>query len=428
MSEQAAIPTSTPAPTAIVAPSPTAIATTAASATATPPPRRRWTMWILPTSIVALAGATALVWAGQLTRKPGERTVSQPRLVRVAVAKAGDAIQTITLSATARPAEVASVVARSSGYIADIAVDLGDHVKRGQLLAVISATEGVNDLQAARSLATAADETARLAAISRDRSRQLSAQDVASREELDRSESEYKRSQAAAAAARATVERYATLTGYQRVIAPTDGVITRRFVDPGAMAQAGQTSLFQLARTSELDLEFDVPQAWAALVAPGLSVEVVSRDIPGKPLAATITRTAAAIDPTTRTMRAEVRIAEAAGIIPGAQVDIRIKSARSVAPIIVPARALSARADGLAVALVQADHMIWTNVVVQRDLGKDVELVADGAVAVGARVILSPPVNLSDNDAIEIAQEPPSPPASGSGASSSGSAAPRTKP
>ncbi len=396
------------------------------------PQRKRWPRWMVAITLGSLAGATALVWAQQVGGKANARVATAPRLVRVASAKAGDAVQTVLLSATARPATIAAVVARSSGYIADIAVDLGDHVKRGQVLAVISAAEGVNDLQAARALSSAAEESARLATISRDRARDLSAQNVASREDLDRAESEYKRAQASASAARATVERYTTLTGYQRVLAPTDGVITKRYVDPGAMAQAGQTSLFQLAQTTDLDIEFDVPQSWASIVTPGLAVDIVSRDLPGKPVAAPITRTAGAIDATTRTMRAEVRISDAAKITPGSQVDVRIKSARAAAPVVVPARTVVARADGTAIAVVQQSpagpRAHWTKVTVQRDLGKDVEILADGSVALGAKLVLSPPANLADDEAIEIAIDPPAPAAAGAGSGSgsgSGSGQPK---
>lgn len=392
------------------------------------PQRTRWPRWMVAITLGSLAGATALVWAQQVGGKSAARIATAPRLVRVAPAKAGDAVQTVLLSATARPATIAAVVARSSGYIADIAVDLGDHVKRGQVLAVISAAEGVNDLQAARALSSAAEESARLATISRDRARDLSAQNVASREDLDRAESEYKRAVASSAAARATVERYTTLTGYQRVLAPTDGVITKRYVDPGAMAQAGQTSLFQLAQTADLDIEFDVPQSWASIVTPGLAVEIVSRELPGKPVAATVTRTAGTIDATTRTMRAEVRISDAAKITPGSQVDVRIKSARAAAPVVVPARAVVARTDGTSVAVVQngpaGPRAHWTKVSVQRDLGKDIEILADGTVAVGAKLVISPPANLGDDEAIEIAIDPPPPAGPGSG-SGSGSGQPK---
>ncbi|MBP9088459.1 MAG: efflux RND transporter periplasmic adaptor subunit [Kofleriaceae bacterium] len=393
-------------------------------ATSKPAGTARWSKWALVVALVALAGVTALVWAGQLAGKTTATVAAAPRLVRVAPTKAGDAAQTLTLSATAEPAQIAAIVARSSGYIADIAVDLGDHVKRGQLLAVISAAEGVNDLQAARGLSSAAEELARLATISRDRARELTAQNVTSREDLDRAESDYKRAQASASAARATVERYATLTGYQRVVAPSDGVITRRYVDPGAMAQAGQTSLFQLAQTTELDLEFEVPQSWASVVTPGLAVEITSRELPGQPIKASVTRTAGSIDATTHTMHAEVRLSDKTALTPGSQVDVRITSVRAAPPIIVPARAVVARPEGTSVAVVQpgpqGPRVHWTKITVLRELGKDVEVLADGSVAIGAKLVISPPANLGDDAAIEIAIDPPAPPpAPGSGSGGS---------
>ncbi len=393
--------------------------TAAAPVTSKPRGPSRWSRGALVFALVALGGVTALVWAEQLSSKTKAAVATSPRLVRAGTAKAGDAAQTLMLSATAEPAQIAAIVARSSGYIADIAVDLGDHVKRGQLLAVISAAEGVNDLQAARGLSSAAEELARLATISRDRARELTAQNVTSREDLDRAESDYKRAQASASAARATVERYATLTGYQRVVAPSDGVITRRYVDPGAMAQAGLTPIFQLAQTAELDLEFEVPQSWASVVNPGLAVEILSRELPGKPLQGSVTRTAGSIDAMTHTMRAEVRISDKTTLTPGSQVDVRITSVRIAAPIIVPARSVVARPEGTAVAVVQPGptglRARWTKITILRELGKDVEVLADGSVSVGAKLVISPPANLGDDEVIEIAVDPPAPHAIGSG-------------
>jgi hypothetical protein len=61
---------------------------------------------------------------------------------------------------------------------------------------------------------------------------------------------------------------------------------------------------------------------------------------------------------------------------------------------------------------------------VQRDLGKDIEILADGTVAVGAKLVISPPANLGDDEAIEIAIDPPPPAGPGSG-SGSGSGQPK---
>ena len=96
---------------------------------------------------------------------------------------------------------------------------------------------------------------------------------------------------------------------------------------------------------------------------------------------------------------------------PGSQVDVRITSVRAARPIIVPARSVVARPEGTAVSVVHPGltgmRAHWTQITILRELGKDVEVLADGSVSVGATLVISPPANLGDNEAIEIAVDSP---------------------
>lgn len=373
--------------------------------------------------LVGLAAGGALMWATRPSAAGATaRSAAAATLVRAATAKLAAAPAEVSLLGVARPAEVATVIARQSGVVSELLVDLGDRVTAGQRIASIAAVESADELRASRAAVAAADESLRLATITRDRARGLAAAGTASAQEVDVAESDWTRAKANLAAARAASSRLSTLAGYQQVVAPMAGVVTRRLVDPGALAQAGQTALLQLAMTGDLDVELEVPQAMAGSVQPGAAVTVGSRDLGARTVPATISRTSGVIDPTTRTMRAEIRLPGDAGVMPGGTVDVRLSVVRPQPPALVPARALAVRPEGLAVAVIDGSGRVsWQKVAVVRDLGKDVELSVDGKLVAGAKVVLSPPVTLADGDAVEIAPEPPPPPRAGSGSGSAGS-------
>jgi hypothetical protein len=118
-----------------------------------------------------------------------------------------------------------------------------------------------------------------------------------------------------------------------------------------------------------------------------------------------------------------VRVPADAGIMPGATVEAYLASRRAAAPLLVSARALAARPDGVAVAIVDSAGVVrWQPVEVWRDLGKEVELApAPPALVAGVRVVLGAPPTLADGDVVEIAPDPPPPPtAAGSGSAAAG--------
>jgi membrane fusion protein (multidrug efflux system) len=372
----------------------------------------------------ALGAGAVLVWTSRPTSGAANdlRAPARPR-VRTAALTAGDTMAKVRVLGVARPAEVTTIIARQSGYVADLPLDLGDRVERGQLVATIAAAELAADVRASRAAVTAAEETATLAALTQARARGLASTGAISTQELELAEADLKRARAALGSARADAGRRSALAGYQRIDAPMAGVVVRRLVDPGALAVAGQTPLLQLADASQLDVELEIPQALARGVTVGMPVELGSRDLGPRKVAATITRTSGVIDPTTRTMRAEVRVPADAGIMPGATVEAYLASRRAAAPLLVSARALAARPDGVAVAIVDSAGVVrWQPVEVWRDLGKEVELApAPPALVAGVRVVLGAPPTLADGDVVEIAPDPPPPPkAAGSGSAAAG--------
>src|SRR4029078_2637669 len=116
----------------------------------------------------------------------------------------------------------------------------------------------------------------------------------------------------ASAATQADVDRLRDLQGYQRVYAPFAGIITARNVDPGSLISAGSTTvttqLFTLAQVDTLRIFVYVPQAYAFDVRPNQTAKVALREEPDRVFQGTVTRTAGAIDPGSRTLLTEVQV------------------------------------------------------------------------------------------------------------------------
>ena len=180
-----------------------------------------------------------------------------------------DLYNEVTFPAEFRPYVEVELHAKVSGYVREMKVDFGDRVKAGQLLATLEVPELHDELHNA--IATQqkaeADYTnahliyMRLAAVNKDHPNLVAQQDLDTAEAKDRTTS------AAIAATRADVEKYQTLVAYTRITAPFDGVVTKRYADPGALIQAGTTSDTQsmpLVRVSDnYLLRLDFP--WISL-------------------------------------------------------------------------------------------------------------------------------------------------------------------
>jgi RND family efflux transporter MFP subunit len=135
--------------------------------------------------------------------------------------------------------------------------------------------------------------------------------------------------------ARADRDRAAAILAYARIEAPYDGVLTRRGVDTGSYVQppAGNSTvaapLFEIARTDQVRIFVDVPEADAPLVKDGGPARVLvqalgDRDLPGR-----VTRSSWLFDDRTRTLRAEIDLPNTDGILrPGMYATARILVSR----------------------------------------------------------------------------------------------------
>ncbi|MES1180840.1 MAG: efflux RND transporter periplasmic adaptor subunit, partial [Verrucomicrobiota bacterium] len=214
---------------------------------------------------------------------------------------------------TPLPAEVqafiqASIHARASGYLKRWYVDIGDSVTNGQVLAEIETPEVDQELAQAKAELDQAKANLSLAKITADRWTDLLKSASVSEQETAEKQSDYALKQADVEAAQANVQRLESLKNFGSVTAPFAGTITVRNTDIGQLVAADSgPELFRLAQTDPLRIYVRVPQQYVHAIKPGQKAQLMFQEMPGKIFTATVTRTAGAADPTSRTLLVELQ-------------------------------------------------------------------------------------------------------------------------
>jgi RND family efflux transporter MFP subunit len=336
----------------------------------------------------------------------GETAYSTPPPVDIVIARAATEGQDLVLPGETAAWYEATIYARVNGYVAKWLVDIGDHVKKGQLLAIIETPELDAELQAAKaqlnaSLAqvSARKAEAEFSKTTNERWRD-SPKGVVSDQERDSKKADYESAEAHLYAANAQVnldkskvDQYGALTEFKLVKAPFDGTITERKIDIGNLVTAGSgsttTPLYRMAQTDPLRIFVDVPQSAAGeLMNAGAPAEIRATGAVGGVFAGKIARSAESINPQARTMRVEVDMPNANhALVPGMYVNIAFRlPPRGL--VEVPAAALIFRASGTQVAEVDRLGKIrFESVTIARDNGSLVELAS--GVQPGDRLVLN---------------------------------------
>jgi RND family efflux transporter MFP subunit len=328
--------------------------------------------------------------------------------VRVATpSNAGDA-QVLALPGTLQGYVQAPIAARASGYLRRWTHDIGTRVKKGELLAEIETPE--IDQQLSQAIA-AREQTAasmNLAKSTVDRWEALRQKDAVSQQDLEERRSGYSQARANLAAADANVERLRQMESFKRIVAPFDGVITRRNVDVGDLIDAGGgngRALFVLTQSDPLRVYVNVPQSYAHLVKQGQKVNVGLAEMSDRKFSGEITRTASAIDTATRTMQVEVMLPNRDGaLLPGSYVQVGLPVGGDKR-LQIPAGTLVIRGSGIQVATVDDKGLVALKPVrLGRNFGERVE-VLDG-VDPRDRLVLNPPDSIAHGDRVVVQATP----------------------
>jgi RND family efflux transporter MFP subunit len=307
---------------------------------------------------------------------PPRVEVVRPRRVTVA--------QRVQTNATLEAFEVADLFAKVSGYLSDVRVDIGDHVKAGQVLAVIDVPEMEQELAEAKaqleskksSLESArrqldhykANITLQNALLSRREVLGAAGEWVSDRAldevranaeiaKADLSVGEANRDLAAAQVdvAAATVEKIKTLLAYTQIVAPFDGVVARRLVNRGDLVQTATAtrttpsagSLFTVQRIDTIRVFCDVPENDVPRLHIGDPAIVRPSGFDGKPFTGKVTRFSLRLDPETRNMRTEIDLPNPAErLYPGTYAAVSLEMNRRPDALTVPATAVGSDGDG----------------------------------------------------------------------------------
>lgn len=297
-------------------------------------------------------GALSLVFGcGKGGSAPTAPTPS-PTIVKVVRAHRGDIARTVTLPGNVRGWQEATLFAKVTGYLKTITVDKGDEVAAGDLLATIEVPELLADrVKAQAEVDVAAVDYRRVAEARRK------APDLVVPQTVDDAEARQK-------VAAATLARIDTLLGFARITAPFAGVVTRRFVDPGAFipaatagAAAQGAAIVSLADFSTVRVDVAVPEPEVPLVVRDASAWITVQGLPDRRFSGAVARFAYALDETTRTMLAEIDIPNPdRALRPGMYASVTLATERHRDALLLPPEAVLTEPSGRSVFVVDPEH------------------------------------------------------------------------
>src|SRR6266850_2155203 len=356
-----------------------------------------------------------------------QNTVPEVYVIRPVPASEAD----LSLAATTQGIQDTIIYARTSGYLRKRYVDIGDQVKAGQLLAEVESPEIEQQLRQAQGTLQQSEKNLDLqkanldlARVTMERYMAADAEQAVAKLTVDQNVTAHSTAQAAVAAAEATVrsnqanvQYFHDLVYFQRVLAPFNGTVIQRNVDAGALITAGSpvnntavapssvtgvaTGLFEVAQIDTLRVFVNVPQAYGPNVKAGLPVQVTVRGQLAQPVTGTVTRTAAALDPGTRTLLTQVDIPNKSHqLFPGQFVYVNFKIGPGGTHWRVPATAVIFNAQGTRVAIVGPENKLhFQKVTVGRDLGTLIDIQA--GLHGNETIVSQPTVSLQEGQVVK---------------------------
>lgn len=324
----------------------------------------------------------------------------------VAVIKAaqGPSTEEIVLPGNVQAWHDATIFARTNGYVVNWKVDIGAHVKTGDLLAELTAPEVDAQLRQTEADLKTAEANAALAESTAKRWVLLLKTDSVSKQETDEKVSDAKAKEAIVASTRANRDRLVNLVNFQRIIAPFDGVIMSRTTDIGRLINAGSSTvpLFRLVQSDHLRVYVRVPEYFSTNIKPNLIAQLYFTEHPDKIFPAKLLDTAKAIDPASRTLLVQFEIDNPNNeLLAGSYTQLHLTLPSNKNIIRLPVNTLIFRSKGLQVATIDGDSKaLLKDITLGRDFGDYVEVVA--GISAGETIILNPPDSLLSGQQVKI--------------------------
>ena len=375
-------------------------------------------------ALLALAALGAFVVYRALHRTEAvAQEVGGAPIVRTVSLHRSDPEQSLTLPGTALADQQTSLYARINGYLKSFAFDLGDAVKKGQLVAEIDSPEVDQQLRQARAtlgVAQAAllqaQANQELARVASDRWAALVKERAVSQQEADEKrlalaarEADVESARATIKAPEANVKRLEELQSFKQILAPFDGVITSRNVEVGTLVSEGSGAaareLFRMVQIQTLRFHVPVPESFVTAIKGGMEAKLTFDAHPGKTFAGQVSRTSNAVDPGSRTMLVEVRVENGDGrLLPGMYAQVTFKLHAASVPLLMPSNALLVRPDGTLAAVVGKDKIVhYRKIQVGRDFGTRIEVLT--GLQENDQVMVNPTTMIREGDKVETVQD-----------------------
>jgi RND family efflux transporter MFP subunit len=297
------------------------------------------------------------------------------------------------------------IYARASGYLKRWYVDIGAHVKTGDLLAELEAPEIDQQLLQARADLATAQANNNLAQSTAERWKFLLKTDSVSKQETDEKIGDLNAKKTIVDSAASNVRRLEQLQSFEKIYAPFDGVITARNTDVGALIDSGSNSpgkeLFHVAALNKLRVFVNVPQTYSRAAAPGVVADLTLAEFPGRVFRGTLARTSNSIDASSRTLLTEVDVSNPTGeLLPGAYVSVHLKLPSKVKAVTLPVNTLLFRSEGQRIAVVRNGKAQLVPITMGRDFGNEIEIVS--GVKPNEQVIVNPADSLTSGDPVHV--------------------------
>jgi RND family efflux transporter MFP subunit len=373
-------------------------------------PRRRWLIALIVAALVA--GVLIFGIRSRVRAEANLRTVTQQLAVpsvSVVSPKRTAPAEEVTLPGNIQPYIASPIYARTDGYLKAWYFDIGAHVKKGQLLAVIQTPEVDEQLSQARGTLVTAQANLALAQITRDRYQSLLTKHAVAQQDVDNAVGSYSATIAVVDADMANVRHFEALVSFEKVYAPFDGVITARNTDIGDLINSGsstaaRTNLFDMVQPGVLRVYVNVPEEYSRGVKPGQTpAEIVLAEFPDQRFPGKLVRTANAINGTTRTLLTEVDVQNPKGtLLSGSYAEVHLKITAQSSTFLLPVNCLIFRSQKLQVGVVKNGKIAITDVTPGHDFGAEIEIVA--GLKADDQVVVNPPDSLVSGQNVKVVQ------------------------
>jgi RND family efflux transporter MFP subunit len=439
-----------------------AVAPSAHTTANEPRSRYRKLTWLAALAALVAVGGYFRYQNASHSAEPVSNTPTHVRQVNVTMPERA-APSEITLPATVSAHQSTDLFARVNGFLKAWHRDIGGPVKSGQVLAEIETPEldqelaqavaflkqgeaehqqAIAELDEARAEVTLAEANILKAKANLDyavaqhqRNASLLNNRAIARQEFESSERERDARKAELASAnadlsrrktnlhtrqsviesraaivgnrKANVQRLRDLTSFQKIVAPFDGIVTRRTAEVGMLvtsgSNAGTQPLYSVAQTDLLRVQASVPQSSALGLKAGDAATVTIPEMPGQRFPGRVARTAGAVDPVSRSLLVEIELPNRNGLLPpGVYAQVRFQSAKEQTRWVVQTKALAMRPSGPHVIVVTANGTVRTQAVT---LGKDFGSTAEVLAGLNGdeQLVVNPTDDLRDGLPVVIA-------------------------